>query len=55
MQLSWSVISDILSRLAESIGDNNEDVQVFILKHFSFMKNDCVKTWRHLFTKFEIV
>lgn len=41
VQLSWSVISDILSRLAESIGDNNEDVQVFILKHFSFMKNDC--------------
>lgn len=28
VQLSWSVLSDILSRLAESIGDNNEDVQV---------------------------
>jgi hypothetical protein len=28
VRLSWSVLSDILSRLAESIGDNNEDVQV---------------------------
>lgn len=30
VQLSWSVLSDILFRLAESIGDNNEDVQVRI-------------------------
>ena len=28
VQLSWLILSDILSRLAESIGDNNEDVQV---------------------------
>lgn len=30
VQLSWPVVSDILYRLAESIGDNNEDVQVNI-------------------------
>ena len=28
VEFSWTVLSDILSRLAESIGDNNEDVQV---------------------------
>ena len=32
MPFSWSMLSDVLSRLVESVGDGSEDVQVCRIK-----------------------